>query len=263
MNQRFESRVALVTGGGSGIGAAAARLFAREGARVMIADLSGKRAEAVAASIADAGAGTAEWLKGDVAAPDFVASAIDKTVSAFGSLDVVFNNAGLADPGPIESTTVESWDRVQAVTLTSVFLGIKHSIPVMRKQGGGVIVNTASIDGLFGSRNMASYCAAKSGVVNLTRQAAVELAEYGIRVNCVCPGSINTRSAKVLAEGREAEYYALVGGASPMMRIGEPEEVADVVAFLASDAATFITGSALTIDGGLTADTHLPGLPDS
>ncbi|MEA2623444.1 MAG: meso-butanediol dehydrogenase / (S,S)-butanediol dehydrogenase / diacetyl reductase [Chloroflexota bacterium] len=262
MTNRFEGRVAVVTAGGSGIGAATAKLFSREGAKVVLLDISGTRAEAVASEIEAAG-GEVAWMKGDVAVPETVPAGIDLAMERFGALDIMFNNAGLAEPGPVEELTLESWNRVMSVTATSTFLGIKYSLPIMRRQGRGTIVNTGSIDGFLGERNMASYCAAKAAVVNLTRAAALEAAPDGIRVNCVCPGSVRTRAAQILAKGREDEYKKAIGGAHPLGRIAEAEEIANLVAFLASDDASFITGAVYTIDGGLTADCHLPSFNPS
>jgi meso-butanediol dehydrogenase/(S,S)-butanediol dehydrogenase/diacetyl reductase len=260
MPGKFEGRAAIITAGGSGIGAATARRFVAEGASVVIADLSGKRGEAVANELREAG-GRVEWIKMDVADPDAVEATVKLCLDTFGSIDIMFNNAGLAEPGRIEDLTLESWNRVLAVTVTSTFLFLKQVLPIMRSQGRGVVVNTASVSGLQGDPEMSSYNVGKAGVVNLTRAAALENAKYGIRVNCVCPGTINTRVAQVLAKGREEEFNRIVGGGHPIGRLGEADEVANAVTFLASDEASFITGAALVVDGGITAFTGIPTMP--
>jgi meso-butanediol dehydrogenase/(S,S)-butanediol dehydrogenase/diacetyl reductase len=260
MAGKLENKVAVVTAGGSGIGAATVRRFAREGAAVVIADLSGSRAEQVRTEVAAAG-GRAAVLKMDVADPQAVEAMIKLALDSFGSLDVLFNNAGMAEVSLIHETTLESWERVIAVTLTGTFLGLKHAIPIMRRQGGGAVINTASISGMHGDYGMASYNAAKAAVINLTRTAALENAKHGIRVNCVCPGAINTRVAQILGKGRADEFRKVMGGAHPVGRMGEPEEIANTVTFLASDEASFITGASFVVDGGVTATTGLPRMP--
>jgi meso-butanediol dehydrogenase / (S,S)-butanediol dehydrogenase / diacetyl reductase len=169
----------------------------------------------------------------------------------------MFNNAGLGTVEALEAMTLETWNRILAVTLTSAFLGIKYSLPIMRKQGGGSIVNTASISGIAGDYGMSAYNAAKAGVINLARAAALENAQYGIRINCVCPGAINTRVAQVLG-GNDVEGFKRRLGQNPVGRIGEPDEIANAVCFLASDEASFVTGTTIVVDGGLTAHTGLP-----
>src|SRR5215471_9655770 len=243
-------RVAVVTAGGAGIGAATARRFAREGARLVVADLSGRRAESVAAAIGADG-GRAEWLKMDAADPDGVKAAVRRALDTYGRLDVMINNAGLAEVAPLDEISLEGWNRVLAVTLTATFLGMKYCLPVMREQGGGAIVNTASISGTAGDYGLSSYNAAKAGVINLTRSAAIENAQYGIRVNCVCPGAINTRAAQILGPGREDEFRRLQASVHPLGRMGEPDEIANTVFFLASDESSFITGEAIVVDGGV------------
>ena len=256
MAGKLEGKVAIVTGGGSGIGAATARRFAREGALVVIADLSGTRAGEVAAEITKAGA-NARWLKMDASDPEGVQAAIRLATDTWGKLDVMFNNAGLGTVEPLETMTLETWNRTLAVTLTSAFLGIKYSLPIMRQQGGGSIVNTASISGIVGDYGMSAYNAAKAGVINLARAAALENAKYGIRVNCVCPGATNTRVSQLLG-GNDLQGFRRKLGQNPIGRIGEPEEIANAVCFLASDEASFITGATIVVDGGLTAHTGLP-----
>jgi meso-butanediol dehydrogenase / (S,S)-butanediol dehydrogenase / diacetyl reductase len=256
MAGKLEGKVAVVTGGGSGIGAATARRFAREKAAVVIADLSGTRAAAIATAITQEG-GDAQWLKMDAADPEGVQAAIGLAMDSWGRLDVMFNNAGLGTVEALETMTLETWNRTLAVTLTSAFLGIKYSIPIMRKQGSGSIVNTASISGTAGDYGMTAYNAAKAGVINLVRGAALESAKYGIRINCVCPGAIDTRVSKLLG-GNDIEGFKRRLSQNPIGRMGEPEEIANTVLFLASDEASFITGAMIVVDGGLTAHTGLP-----
>ena len=253
----LDGQVAVVTAGGAGIGAATAQRFAREGASVVIADLSGRRAEETAARIAAGGART-RWIKMDAADPDGVHATIRLAVDVFGRLDVLINNAGMAEVGLLDEVTLESWNRVIAVTLTSAFLGMKYALPIMRRQGGGAIVNTASVSGTAGDYGLSSYNAAKAGVINLTRSAALENARYNIRVNCVCPGAINTRAAELLAGERADEVRRRQSAAHPLGRMGEAEEIANAMLFLVSDQSSFITGAELVVDGGLLAHTGLP-----
>jgi meso-butanediol dehydrogenase / (S,S)-butanediol dehydrogenase / diacetyl reductase len=257
--RRFAGKVAVVTAGGAGIGAATAVRFAREGAAVVIGDISGRRAADVAEEITRAG-GRAVSVKMDAADPTGVQATLDLAMQTYGRLDVVFNNAGLADPAKLEAISIDSWKRVLDVCLTSTFLGIKLSMPLLRRSGGGAIVNTASISGLGGDVGMASYNAAKAAVINLTRAAAIECARAGIRVNCVCPGAIDTRATELLASDRADELRHAHAEAHPLGRLGRADEVADAVLFLASDQASFITGTALVVDGGVTAKTGLPDM---
>jgi meso-butanediol dehydrogenase/(S,S)-butanediol dehydrogenase/diacetyl reductase len=257
MTGAFEGRTAIVTAGGAGIGAATARRLAADGAAVVVADLSGRRAEATAAAIRAAG-GRAVGIKMDAADPAGVRATVRLTLDTYGRLDILVNNAGMATPAPLEEISLESWNRVLAVTLTSAFLGMKYGLPILRRQGGGVVVNTASISGTGGDYGLSSYNAAKAGVINLTRSAALENARHSIRVNCVCPGAINTRAADILGGQRAGEVRRVQAAVHPVGRIGEPEEIASAIRFLASDEASFITGAAIVVDGGLTAHTGLP-----
>jgi NAD(P)-dependent dehydrogenase (short-subunit alcohol dehydrogenase family) len=248
----LDGKVALVTGGASGIGRATAVAMAREGARVAVAD----RAEETAAdtvALINAAGGQAIAIGGDVTKEADVAATVARTVSAFGRIDCAFNNAGIATRavGPAGQRTHElsqaSFDAMLAVNLTGVFLCLKHEVAQMLTQGGGgAIVNTASIAGLIGLPTSAHYVAAKHGVVGLTKTAAMEYAQDGIRVNCVNPGYVKTPMTKETMETRFDEIMAKV----PMRRLGIPEEIAEAVVWMCSDKASFMTGASHVIDGG-------------
>ncbi len=257
MPGKLAGKIAVVTAGGAGIGAATARLFAREGATVVVADLSGRRAEAVAGEIDTAG-GCVAWLKMDAADPGGVEAAVALAVDRYGRLDVMINNAGHAEVAALHELSIERWRRTLDVTLTSAFLGMKFCLPIMRGQGGGAIVNTASVSGTAGDYGLSAYNAAKAGVINLTRSAAIENARHNIRVNCVCPGAIDTRAPMLMAGDRADEHRRAHAAATPLGRMGRAEEMASAMLFLASDDASFVTGAALVADGGLIAHTGLP-----
>jgi NAD(P)-dependent dehydrogenase (short-subunit alcohol dehydrogenase family) len=247
----------VVTAAGSGIGAETARLLAARGAGVVVQDLSGTRARAIADEIAVSG-GLAVAVKSDAADPNAISSAVDLAREHYGRLGVLVNNAGLAHRGLLEETTLESWNRVLEVTLTSAFLGVREGIRAMKDQGGGAIVNVASVAGLGGEAGLGSYCAAKSGVINLTRVAALEAGPHGVRVNCICPGIIRTATITASLQQGGNEREAGVAERHPLGRIGEVADVASLVAYLASDEAAFMSGACLTVDGGLTATAGLP-----
>jgi NAD(P)-dependent dehydrogenase (short-subunit alcohol dehydrogenase family) len=249
---RLDNKVAVITGAASGMGRATAMRFAGEGAAVVVADLNQAGGEATVRQCREQG-GRAVFQKADVAAKGDIKALIDRAVAEFGRLDVTFNNAGLVGAlGSLEEVTVESWDRTHAILLRGVFLGIKYSIAPMRKAGGGSIISTASIAGMRGGFGPLPYSAAKAGVINLTECAAVELGKDRIRVNCICPGGINTPIMGGQSETREAG----LANAQPMQRAGQPEDIANMALFLASDDSEWITGTSMLVDGGFMARAH-------
>ena len=252
---RLKEKVALVTGAASGIGRATAVLFGQEGAKVMCADLDAEGAERVAKQIADGG-GEAASTQADVSQAADVERMVRETVERWERLDVLVNNAGIYFILPLTQVPEEEWDRLININLKGVFLGCKYAIPEMVKGGGGSIVNTASIAGLRGSANWTTYCASKGGVVQLTKAVAMEVARLNVRVNCVCPGIIDTgmfdQAVDMVAVDRD-ELATTIGEVHPMGRIGRPEEVAAAILFLVSEEASFITGVPLSVDGGLWA----------
>ena len=242
---RFDGRVALVTGGASGIGKATAKRIASEGGAVVIADLQDEAAAAVVAEIEQAG-GAAAYVHLDVTDEEGWAKAVEFAVDTFGGLDVLVNNAGIGDTEPIEVTTKDTWDKVVAVTQTSVFLGTKAAAEALKKSGHGAVVNVSSMYGIVGSGVSPAYHAAKGAVRLLTKTTALGWAASGVRVNSVHPGYIDT---PILGDTDRD----LLVGATPMGRLGRPEEIAATIAFLASDDASFATGAEFVIDGGYTA----------
>ncbi len=248
---RLEDKVAIVTGGGSGIGAAACRLFAAEGARVAVAEIDGAAAEAVAGEIGDA----ALAVTVDVASSADVEAMVATVVDRFGRLDVLVNNAGYGIPGGVVETEEDDWDKLMAVNLKGVYLGCRHAIPVMREQGGGVIVNTASVVSFVGIENRAAYCASKGGVAALTRAVALDHVADNIRVNAVAPGTIETAyHREMMAKSNDpAAFKRGIEERQAMNRLGTPEEIAYAILYLAADESSFTTGTILTADGGMTA----------
>ncbi len=249
-NRDFEGRVVLITGGGSGIGRAAAALFARAGARLMLADRDEDGLAATRAGIAVDGA-EVETIRADVTDEADVERMVAETVSRFGRLDHAVNSAGIGGHRwKTAEYPVDVWRRIVDVNLTGVFLSMRYEIPALLAGGGGSIVNLASVAGVMGFANHAAYAASKHGVIGLTRSAALEYARKDIRVNAVCPAFTRTPMVEALIAG-DAEREAKLANANPMGRLGTPEEVATAIAYLCSDGAAFITGQSLVADGGL------------
>ena len=252
---RLKDKVALITGGTSGIGEATALLFSQEGARLAIAGRNQERGQKLARRIEAAG-GHAIFLECDVRFAEHCRRTVDATLHAFGRLDVLFNNAGVYYPHTALDCTEEEWDRQMDVNLKGAFLMSKYALPGMIAQGSGVIINNSSGWGLVGGDSAVAYCASKGGMVLLTKAMAIDHGRQGIRVNCICPGDVDTPMLPEDARMRGLKWQDYMAGAAnrPMGRIGTPEEIAKAVLFLASDDSSFITGAALAVDGGGTAD---------
>ncbi|MGD8998688.1 MAG: SDR family oxidoreductase [Anaerolineae bacterium] len=251
MKVRLANKVALITGGASGIGRATALRFAREGAAVAVVDLDAVGGQAVVRAIAGEG-GQALFLRCDVSQAADCQRAVQETLDKLGRLDILFNNAGIIRRATVIDTTEEEWDRVMAVNVKSIFLLSKVAIPAMAQAGGGVIINTASGWGLIGGRRAVSYCASKGAVVNMTRAMALDHGEQNIRVNCICPGDTDTAMMRDEARqlGESDERFLAEAADRPLKRIGRPEDIAQAALYLASDASSFVTGAALVVDGG-------------
>lgn len=245
----LDGRVALVTGAGHGIGAATARKLSGLGARVAVCDLRGERAEAVAGELG----GDAHGFTADVSDVSAVAALVDDVVAHYGGLDILHNNAGRLVPGTALTQDIDEFDRTMTTNVRSVFLVSRAALPHLQKSRG-VIVNTGSISGLVGEPGLVAYNTSKAAIINLTRQLASDFSREGVRVNCVCPGWIRTGFNDPIFEGwSEEEIQELVERQVPLGRQGTAEDVAKAVAFLCSDEASYITGHALVVDGGLTA----------
>jgi NAD(P)-dependent dehydrogenase (short-subunit alcohol dehydrogenase family) len=248
----LNGKVVLITGGASGIGRATALLFAREGAAVAVVDVNEPDGKAVVRTIID-GRGRAIFVRGDVTRAADCQLALRQTVEQLGKLDILFNNVGIIRRATVVETTEEEWDRVMATNVKSVFLLSKYAIPIMAEAGGGVIVNTASNWGLVGGQDAAAYCASKGAVVLLTKAMAVDHAAQNIRVNCICPGDTDTAMLRNEAQqlGKPwKKFLAESSRAHLLQRVGRPEEIAQAALYLASGASSFVTGTALVVDGG-------------
>jgi len=260
---QLDGKVAVITGGASGIGEGAVRKFVEDGARVVVADLHEGRGNAL---VEELGSSATAFVKTNAASEDDVRNAIETAVRKFGRLDTIFNNAGFVGvSGPIENTDMDGYDQTMDVLLKGPVLGMKHAVPIMKQQGSGSIVSTASVAGIRTSAGPHVYSAAKAAVIHLTKSVAVEVAPFGIRVNCVCPGAITTRIfggfMDLTDEQQERMLQnlpAMFQNAQPLRKAGMPEDIANGVAWLASDASAFVTGHALVIDGGMTL--HSGGL---
>ena len=250
----LQGKKALITGGAAGIGRAAALLFAREGAAVAVVDLNEAGGQAVVAQIRREG-GRAVFIRCDVTQAGDCRRAVEQTAAELGGLDVLFNNAGIIRRATVVDADEADWDRVMAVNLKSVFLMSKAAVPLMAAAGGGAIVNTASGWGLVGGQKAAVYCASKGAVVLLTKAMALDHGPQGIRVNCICPGDTDTAMLRQEAAqlGEPVDRFLADSAQRPLGRLGRPEEIAQAALYLASDAASFITGAALAVDGGGTA----------
>lgn len=254
MTDRLAGRRALITGGAAGIGLAIARAFTREGAAVALVDVDAAKAASSAAEIAN-GKARAIGLGANVADEAAVTTAVTAATDTLGQLDILVNNAGIATLGSIDATTLADWERVMAVNVTGTFLVSRAVVPGMLRTGRGAIVNLGSVAGLVGIGGMAAYCAAKGAIVNLTRQMSADYAGKGIRVNCICPGTVGTTDLgrSLLGTDTSEEAKARRLAKYPIGRLGEPEEIAAAALFLVSDEASFVTGAAFAVDGGMTS----------
>ena len=248
----LNGKVAIVTGASAGIGKAAAFALSAAGASVVVADVDHVRGEQTAQEIRDKGA-NAIFVRTDVADDDSVAAMVERAVEEFGGLDLAYNNAGIeGSPAITHECTPENWDRTIRVNLTGVWSCMRHEIPRMLARGGGSIVNCASVAGLVGFATIPAYTASKHGIIGLTKTAALEYAEQGVRVNAVCPGVIDTEMVERFT-GHQPDVEAAMIATEPVGRMGHPEEIADAVVWLCSPRASFVTGQAIAVDGGFVA----------
>lgn len=249
MTGQFTGKVAIVTGGSSGMGRAAALAFAREGANVVVADTNVQDGEETVRRFKDSGA-EALFVPADVSQATAVEALVNTTIATYGRLDYAFNNAGINEEhGPLTDCTEAEWDRIISINLKGIWLCMKYEIPQMLKLGRGVIVNTASVVGLTGGRGFPAYVASKHGIIGLTKAAALDYGKQGIRVNAVCPGTIYT-SMYERRVGNDPETTARIISEIPLQRLGQPQDIAEAVIWLCSEGASFVTGHSLVVDGG-------------
>lgn len=249
MNVLLKDKVAIITGGGSGFGRATSLLFAQEGAKVVVVDYVSESGEKTAKDI-KANNGEAIFVQADVSKEEEVKRFTEEAVRTFGKLDIIFNNAGTYVPGNAEEQTLADWDKIINVNLKGVFLGCKYAIPYLKKNGGGVIINTASAAALIGFPEAIAYAASKGGVLSLTKAVALDYAKSNIRANCICPGTSETALTRGVLENEELRRMFLAP--IPLGRFGQPIDVANAALFFASDLSSYITGAVLPVDGGWT-----------
>ncbi len=248
---KLDGKVAVITGAASGMGRASALRFAKEGAAVVIADLNSQAGEQTISEIT-AGGGRAVFQHTDVGSEKHLKALFDRALDEYGRLDITFNNAGLGGAtGKLSEISAEDWDKTFVILTRAVFLGIRFSIEPMRKAGGGSIISTASVGALRPAAGLHAYCAAKAAVVSLTQSAAIELGQHNIRVNCICPGGIVTPLVYKGMPGGEEEARRNMARQQPIPRAGNPEDIAAMATFLASDDAEWITGTSMVVDGGM------------
>ncbi|HQK83716.1 MAG TPA: glucose 1-dehydrogenase [Atribacter sp.] len=252
--KRFANKKVFISGGATGIGEAAVLLFAQQGAIVTIFDRDIENGEKCLQKILDGG-GRGIFISGNLIYPEEIEKAIDQSLKTYGGIDILINNAGVESPYSVHEMPIEEWDRVMAVNLRGMYLMAKAVIPIMKKSGGGAIVNTASISGLLGWPISAAYCASKGGVIQLTKQMAVDYAQDNIRVNCIAPGTTLTPLIERIfqQESEPEKAKQQISQMHPLGRFAQPEEIAQAILFLASEDASFITGAVLPVDGGYTA----------
>ena len=252
--KRFANKKVFISGGATGIGEAAVLLFAQQGAIVTIFDRDIENGEKCLQKILDSG-GRGIFISGNLIYPEEIEKAIDQSLKTYGGIDILINNAGVESPYSVHEMPIEEWDRVMAVNLRGMYLMAKAVIPIMKKSGGGAIINTASISGLLGWPISAAYCASKGGVIQLTKQMAVDYAQDNIRVNCIAPGTTLTPLIERIfqQESEPEKAKQQISQMHPLGRFAQPEEIAQAILFLASEDASFITGAVLPVDGGITA----------
>ena len=256
--QNLKDRVAIVTGGSLGIGAAGASSMANSGAKVVIMDINKTAGEEIIDEITSSG-GSAHLIVGDASAADDCKKTISETVKIFGGLDILFNNVGIQPPESytnVEDTSEEMWDRILSVNLKSRFLMAKYSIPEMKKRGGGVIISTASVQGQQSANLVPAYAATKGADLSLTRQLAIDYGPDNIRVLSICPGAIDTPLGRISLESKNLDVEDAILNSmtsTPLGRVGQPEDLGEIISFLASDAARYMTGTFVNVDGGLMA----------